>query len=249
MKSFLYLVAVLSLWTSLAQAYVVSASELLDRLYLTVSKSRSLSKAAFYELLRTRPYSIEAFNSLCKGDRIKVYLEISDVPHTKQFFYVRQFTRLENGDRLLIQGLQNHKNLDDVLREAGIAAPRRRITNLEKELMHSHNAQRIFIDGRRVIQRDVFACTSKNIALMKEGKAPIGIDGKKVHLHHLKQQKEGELIELTATEHTVHSSVLHRYVRKGSEISDRNGEFMRFRKKYWQKRSLDCLIRRGKHAF
>ena len=243
MRTLHYLAGVLCLCATLAHAYVVSASELLDKLYMTVSKSRSLSKAAFYELLRTRPYSIEAFNSLCKGDRIKVYLEISDVPYSKQFSYVRQFTRLEDGDRLLIQGLQNRKNLDDVLQEAAMVTPRRRITNLEKELMHSHNAQRVFIDGRRVIKRDIFTCTPKNIALMKEGKAPIGIDGKKVHLHHLKQQKDGELIELTATEHTKHSNVLHRYVRKGSEISDRNGEFMRFRKKYWQKRSLDCLIR------
>ena len=241
MKKWVCLVSSLCLFVSLAQAYVVSAAELLDKLYLSVSKTKYLPKDTFYQLLRQSPYSIKAFEKLPKIDRIRIYLQVSELPETKKVYYFGQFSQLDDGDRLLIQSLQEKKNLDEVLTEVRTVVPRRRVTNLEKSLMNSKNAQKVYLQGRSVIKRDVFQCTPQNIALMKQGKAPIGIDGKKIHLHHLKQQKNGGLIELTATEHTRHSAILHRYVRKESEISDRNGDFMRFRKLYWQKRSFDCL--------
>ncbi len=71
---------------------------------------------------------------------------------------------------------------------------------------------------------------------MLQGKAPIGDDGKTINLHHLKQQKNGIIVEMTQTEHRKSSKILHRYSKK-SEI-DRK-EFDKFRKEYWKKRVID----------
>ena len=121
---------------------------------------------------------------------------------------------------------------------------RRRISILEKELINSNGAKKINIFGRMVVKRDIFKCNRKNITLMLNGNVPFGFDGKRVELHHLKQQKNGTLIELTQTEHNKYSSVLHRYVKKGSNITDRNSGFASFRKKYWKSRATDCILRR-----
>jgi len=121
---------------------------------------------------------------------------------------------------------------------------RRRITLLEKELMTSKDAKKTNFNGRTVVKRNVFKCSRNNKSLMLKGNAPFGSDGQRVNLHHLKQQKDGNLIELTHTEHNNHSKVLHRYVRSGSDITDRNSNFASFRKKYWKSRAADCIYRR-----
>ena len=120
----------------------------------------------------------------------------------------------------------------------------RRITNLEKFLITSKNARKIRFNGRTVVQRDIFSCNQNNISLMLRGNAPFGFDNQRVNLHHLKQQKEGSLVELTSTEHNEHSKVLHRYVRKGSDITDRNNGFANFRKSYWKSRAAGCISKR-----
>lgn len=119
----------------------------------------------------------------------------------------------------------------------------RRITKLEKSLISSNHAIKQKVFGRTIVKRNIFKCTKQNIALMLVGNVPFGNDGKRVELHHLKQQKNGNLIELTQTEHNQHSKVLHRYVTS-SEIIDRNSGFANFRKKYWKNRAVDCIARR-----
>jgi len=120
----------------------------------------------------------------------------------------------------------------------------RRITRLEKNLISSGHATKQKIFGRTVVKRKIFQCNQKNISLMLKGNSPFGFDNKRVELHHLKQQKNGSLIELTQTEHNQHSKVLHRYVKNGSEITDRKSGFSSFRNKYWKSRALDCIARR-----
>ena len=116
---------------------------------------------------------------------------------------------------------------------------RRRITKLEKRLLHSKYAKKQKFNGRVVVKRRVFKCSPANIARMKKGKAPIGFDGKPVNLHHLKQQQMGELVELSSYEHNKHSKILHRYT-KTTEISDRNNGFAKFRSDWWRNRVGDC---------
>jgi len=118
---------------------------------------------------------------------------------------------------------------------------RRRITSLEKNLLKSNKPRKIRLHNRTIIIRKIFKCSKLNIEIMLKGKAPLGIDGKKVNLHHMKQQKNGELVELTETEHTQHNKILHRYNRNKSNITDRNSEFKIFRNKYWKKQALSCI--------
>ena len=129
------------------------------------------------------------------------------------------------------------------LKQNYIKVKKRRITKLEKKLLTSKMARKTRFEGRTIVKRRVYNCSKSNIALMLKGKAPIGFDGKRVNLHHLKQQQFGALVELSATEHNQHSKVLHRYT-KTSEILDRNSGYNKFRQKWWKKRALAC-IRRG----
>ena len=117
----------------------------------------------------------------------------------------------------------------------------RRITNLEKLLMKNAKQSRVL--GKTVLKRNhTFHPKTKdalgrtNIDRMKQGLAPIGKDGKPIELHHLKQQNNGKIIELTNKEHNIHSKTLHRYTNK-SEI-DRY-EFNKWKRQYWKERAKD----------
>ncbi len=229
---------------TISYGFVVTTMELFEKVYLESKIVYSMSKAKFSEYLLEHPYEVKAFTSLGKYQRMQLYMGISKISTTKQVAYLRKFNELVDGDKLLISAIKQNKNLDDVYKQAlKTTSKRRRITNLEKKLMTSNNARKNFIFGRSVIKRDIFQCSRSNIALMKKGLAPIGKDGYKVNLHHLKQQKNGDLVELTQTEHYQHSVVLHRYVKKGSEITDRGSDFLIFKKQYWKSRAVECMAR------
>lgn len=224
--------------------YVSTTIELFEKVYLESRIASSMTKARFTQYLLEHPYDIKAFMSLGKYQRMQLYMDASKIPITKQTAYLRKFNALEDGDKLLINAIKQNKNLDDVYKQAiKSTSKRRRITKIEKSLMNSNNPRKDFIFGRSVTKRDIFQCSKSNIALMKKGLAPIGKDGYKVNLHHLKQQKSGDLVELTQTEHNQHSSVLHRYVRNGSEITDRGSDFQIFKKQYWKSRAVECMAR------
>ena len=115
------------------------------------------------------------------------------------------------------------------------------ISSLEKTLLK--NAKYISRAGKLVAQRNSTffphvkdALGRSNIERMKQGLAPLGKDGKAVELHHLKQEDNGIIIELTSREHNTNSKILHRY-KQVSEI-DRN-TFNKFKKQYWKERSKD----------
>ena len=240
------MILLIMLFPVYAFSFVSSAISLLDDVYRASCVAAKIGKEEFVEVLIKNPYTIKSFTALNKYDRMKLYMGISKVPMTKQTYYLSRFNKIEGGDRLLIGAIKNNKNLDDVLKQASktVAPGRRRITNLEKELLSSNNARKDYLFGRSVVKRNIFQCSKNNISLMKKGLAPLGNDGKKVNLHHLKQQKNGALVELTQTEHNRHSAVLHRYVKTGSEITDRNRNFQIFKKQYWKSRAVDCMARR-----
>ena len=142
------------------------------------------------------------------------------------------------------RGLRGSKLKYGTLKRGGSTlSRRRRITKLEKELITSKGARKTRFNGRTVVKRKVFPCSQSNIALMLKGKAPLGFDSRKINLHHLKQQQFGTLVELSASEHTQHSKVLHRYT-KTSEILDRNSAYNKFRRDWWRARATDCISRK-----
>jgi hypothetical protein len=100
------------------------------------------------------------------------------------------------------------KNIQESTESAFTAT--RRALEITSELEES------FIKGSvkvgKVYQRHIFDFSEKNIKLMLAGKPPVGLDGKSVELHHLYQKADGDLIELTYTEHKVNHKALHPYV-------------------------------------
>jgi hypothetical protein len=54
-----------------------------------------------------------------------------------------------------------------------------------------------------------FEQTADNLAMMLRGYAPIGVDGKKVTLHHITQTHDSNLATLTHTFHCKHDKVIH----------------------------------------
>jgi hypothetical protein len=227
-----------------SQALIASGVRVFDILYesVKVSKSYKVSKINFLNDFIKNPHLYQReFELLSNKQKIdflsNIAVEKKLIKPTEQLFYINKFNNLKNGDKLLLSALQKGNSLK-------IVFTTRRITKLEKYLITSKNAIKSKIFGRTIVKRKVFQCNQQNIKLMLKGNAPFGFDNRRIELHHLKQQKDGNLIELTQTEHNEHSKILHRYV-KNSEITDRNSNFANFRKKYWKSRASDCIARRN----
>ncbi|MCE3047778.1 HNH/ENDO VII family nuclease, partial [Helicobacter kayseriensis] len=131
---------------------------------------------------------------------------------------------------------QNKSKAEEALLEDGTKITRskayREFNKIEQGFLDS--AVLVQVEGRSVAQRtQVIDLGAVSLANMKSGKAPRGIDGEPIELHHLQQKEDGILLELTKTEHKDNSRALHSY-KKTSEI-DRIG-FARFKKRYWKAR-------------
>lgn len=116
---------------------------------------------------------------------------------------------------------------------------RRRMTNFELEMLKS--GKKTTFDKQVVYQKDFqfnpchkLSTGEINFQRMQQGLAPIGNDGNPINLHHMKQQKDGLLVETTLSDHKKYNEILHRYSRN-SEI-DRDA-FSDYRKLYWKQRS------------
>lgn len=79
-----------------------------------------------------------------------------------------------------------------------------------------------------------------NIDRMWSGRSPIGYDDEPINLHHLTQSNDSVLAEVSHSMHNRYDKVLH--------ISDSNtpskidrGEFNKYRRDYWENRSLDYM--------
>lgn len=117
----------------------------------------------------------------------------------------------------------------------------RRMTNLEKEF--SESGIKTKFSGRDFIKRDylsdskyVDATGMSKKERMTLGLAPIGKDGNPINLHHMKQQNNGVIVELSQTEHKKYSDILHRYAGRGESEINRE-EFNELRSAYWKERA------------
>ncbi|TLX17157.1 HNH/ENDO VII family nuclease [Rhizobium sp. MHM7A] len=77
-----------------------------------------------------------------------------------------------------------------------------------------------------------------NLDLMKDGKAPIGPDGKQLQLHHMLQKDGESLAEVGADFHKGYHKALH-INPQGIPSGINRVEFDLFRAKYWKDRALD----------
>ncbi|UWR01136.1 DUF4150 domain-containing protein (plasmid) [Rhodobacteraceae bacterium S2214] len=118
------------------------------------------------------------------------------------------------------------------------------------------------INGRKVFQRnDIFdphyidEDGLTNIERMADGRAPIGIDGEELNLHHLTQTEPGTLVEMTQTMHQENRRLLHSYLNQWDKTwvgpdgirrpyasappSLDRAAFGRYRTQYWMTRAND----------
>lgn len=124
-------------------------------------------------------------------------------------------------------------------------------------------AQRYKIDGRRVLAlkaldpgrpsrwqvgtndkgpRAILEAGGTNLDLMKAGYAPIGPDGKQMHLHHLFGEEPGPIAELEATIHQSNYKDLHQMI-EGSfrDYPEKKKSWKKFYGSYWKDRAKDYL--------
>ncbi len=75
------------------------------------------------------------------------------------------------------------------------------------------------IDPEKLSESGTYKLTQENIDLMKAGKAPMGIDGHKVHLHHVEGKKVDlyNYTEITKTNHYAQFKDLHPWMFKKGE--------------------------------
>ena len=112
-------------------------------------------------------------------------------------------------------------------------------------------------EGTRVFQRnDIFdpnfvsswtergaTVSGTNMERMAAGRAPIGLDGRSVELHHLIQTDNSALAEMTSTFHRGNSRIININPPSfGSGIT--RPTFNAFRSRYWANRALDFTIGR-----
>ncbi|MBY0124388.1 HNH/ENDO VII family nuclease [Bacillus sp. S/N-304-OC-R1] len=127
---------------------------------------------------------------------------------------------------------KEYKTVDEALENA---------SQEEKDIYNKANLEKGEVNGRESLQRtdldynekDSFGRT--NLERMKEGLAPLK-DGQPIELHHIGQEMDSPLAELTSKEHRGpgNDGVLHDK-KKDSEI-DRN-EFNKERESYWKARA------------
>ncbi|MCW9000164.1 MAG: HNH/ENDO VII family nuclease, partial [Kangiellaceae bacterium] len=81
-----------------------------------------------------------------------------------------------------------------------------------------------------------------NLDLMKEGYAPIGVDGKQINLHHILGKEPGPMVELLSSTHKTHHKALHGLIENGRSFRNDSAlkyQYDTFRKDYWKLRAKD----------
>ncbi|TBU86568.1 hypothetical protein DNK44_22750 [Pseudomonas dryadis] len=78
--------------------------------------------------------------------------------------------------------------------------------------------------------------TGTNLERMASGRAPVGVDGKSVNLHHTTQTQSGPIAEMTQTFHQQSSSVIHVNPNTIPSGIDR-AAFDKWKAQYWQQRA------------
>lgn len=114
----------------------------------------------------------------------------------------------------------------------------RKISNIEKNIMKQSKIKRL--NGKNVAQRDKLInkmkkCGGKNSCeSMRQGGAPFDDKCFPIQLHHVMQEDDGIIMELTQDEHFGNYSQLHKHSNV-SEI-DRTS-FDNWRRTYWKQRA------------
>lgn len=115
----------------------------------------------------------------------------------------------------------------------------RKISNYEKNIIKDSLLKKY--SGKRVGQRNKIInrnkkCNNKtSCESMVSGSAPFDTNCNPIQLHHVAQEEDGIILELTKDEHTSNYSTLHSH-SKTSEIN--RSDFDRWKRDYWKSRAI-----------
>ena len=136
--------------------------------------------------------------------------------------------------------VEQYKTIDEALKGSSDA---------EKTIYEEANLEKIVINNREVLVRtdidydakDQFSRT--NLERMEQGLAPL-VDGKPVELHHIGQEMDSPLAELTRTEHQGggNYSILHEV---GKESTINRNVFNVEKEAHWQARVEEIKVTGG----
>jgi len=76
-----------------------------------------------------------------------------------------------------------------------------------------------------------------NLDLMKNGNAPIGVDGRPINLHHILGEEPGAMVEILGSTHSKYHGTLHGLVSDGNSFRNNRAlknQYETFRKRYWK---------------
>lgn len=165
----------------------------------------------------------------------------------------RAATRASTADGML----PAHMLPDSILGDGMILHPVRAIDDAAADAASVFSQQRAFwveqpvqFNGNKVYARnDLFdpahistwqergkTVTGSNLDRMASGRAPIGVDGKSVNLHHMTQSQDGPIAEMTQTFHQSNSSVIHINPNTIPSGIDRP-TFNKWSSQYWKNRA------------
>jgi len=97
------------------------------------------------------------------------------------------------------------------------------------------------------LPREISGAIGANVDLMRHGRAPIGVDGNPVNLHHLGQDDRTAVVEITQQMYTEKAKVLHIFhgMNRSEFPTDvipvDRASFREWRHSYWKERALDYL--------
>ncbi|HCE2224692.1 TPA: HNH/ENDO VII family nuclease [Vibrio parahaemolyticus] len=176
--------------------------------------------------------SSELFNSFEQVDSNNIDINLLDNPIIKQLESRLELTPLSENDKIQLRNDKNYT--DSVIEHIG--------SKEEAEIYSDSSLECVPINGKDALirtdidysQTDDFGRT--NLERMERGLAPLDKDGKSIELHHIGQNSDAPLAELTWSEHHANGNdtVLHDK-QKESEI-DRSA-FSKERAEHWQSRA------------
>lgn len=153
------------------------------------------------------------------------------------------------------------KNAENALKKGDLAEASKLINKASDDVTSANyfrqerkywSAEPVQFKGNKVYQRnDIFnpqqvsswkekgkTITGTNVERMASGRAPIGVDGKSVNLHHMTQSQDGPIAEVTQSFHQGNSAVIH--INPNTTQSGINRPvFDKWKEQYWQQRAAN----------
>jgi midasin (ATPase involved in ribosome maturation) len=175
----------------------------------------------------------------------------SDTPYFAKNYESSSITSFEQANQPLDQETPSNDagDLSNPEKYTSLETALENASEEERQIYQDANLEKGEVNNRDVLEKihidydakDPFGNT--NLQRMEQGKAPL-IDGKPVELHHIGQEMDSPLAELTQDEHRGpgNDGVLHDK-QKESEI-DRN-KFNSERDDHWKSRAAQVKLERG----